>query len=304
MSNIIQRNEAIDVVVANKTVLPPNLPITQKAREVYLSNKNFLRIKDILDANVVVKNIHTYINQTIMDKGVNMPPEEIQYLKQRVTDDIIRHYPNYTLEEIRLALYYGVRGELGEYFGINPIGIFKWLKAFRFDLMPQCYLLIKKHLPAPESKTDKPEISDEELDNIYTSRVIEILTSLQDGHQYNFYDYGNCIYEWLQKIKLLTFTNEEKLELFEESKVKYRKSLKDENSEYVSRGRSILKIDIEQRLKDIEGGYNKDGRNAIVIGAKRIGLHRWFEEKRSSITPDELKEKITIFLTQNKQDEK
>ena len=167
-------------IVDGNIKLPSNIPVTQKAKDVFLSNKNFPKIKEIKDKNKVVHQIHTYINQTIMDKGVNMPPEEITYLKQRVADDIMNHYTSYTLEEIRLSLYYGVREEFGEYFGINSITIFKWLKSFKWELIPQTNLIMKPYLPKPDDRP-KEQITTEQMNLEYQNRCISIQALLQEN---------------------------------------------------------------------------------------------------------------------------
>ena len=154
MSNIIKSENNLIVQKNNKLVIPKELPISNKHRELFLAGKNFPKISEIQDMNVVVKQIHTFVNMTIMDKGVNMPPEEQTYLKQRVTEDILRDFTRYTLEEIKLAFYYGVREEMGEYFGLNSSTFYKWLKNFRYELMPPAYKSVEKFLPKPEDKKD------------------------------------------------------------------------------------------------------------------------------------------------------
>lgn len=255
--------------------LPNNLPVTQKAKDVFLSSKNFPKIKDIADKNEVVQSIHTYINQTIMDKGVNMPPEEITYLKTRVADDIINHYSTYTLEEIRLSLYYGVREEFGEYFGLNAITIFKWLKSFKWELIPQTNLLMKPYLPNPDERP-KETITQEQLDKDYTNRCISIHKLLQEKNEYDFYDFGNVLYEWLDKRGCIPFSNEEKQKFKKESHIKLRKKMMDNNYDLSRRGRSIQKINLDEFFQGVEEGTNREGSSAIIIGAKRIALFNFF----------------------------
>jgi hypothetical protein len=273
MANIVkhEKNE-IYLNDKNKVVIPKNLPISSKNRELYLSNKNHPRIKLIDDKNVVVKSIHTFINQTIMDKGVNMQPEEIQYLLQRVTDDIIRDYSHYTLEEIRLAFYYGVRGELGEYFGINPVTLYGWLKNFKYELMPQANKAIQKFLPKPkEAGADR---SQKEIDQSIAETIYDVYFRLVTEGQYDFYDFGNVCYNLLDSLGIITFTNKEKIELLKESRSAFRKTILDKNRDLTLKDRSIQKIDTTRAFKQLEEQNNPTFEHQVKIGAKRLALYK------------------------------
>ena len=131
-----------------------------------------------------------------MDKGVTIPVEEQNYLKQRVTEDIMRDFTRYTLEEVKLAWYYGVRGEMGEFYGLNSATFYKWLKEFRYELVPPAYKEIEKYLPKPEE--NKPQINQQELDRSIADTLISEFQKLKDDGVYNFYDFGNVGYRYVQ----------------------------------------------------------------------------------------------------------
>ena len=42
-----------------------------------------------------------------------------------------------------------------KYFGLNSSTFYKWLKNFRYELMPPAYKSVEKFLPKPEDKKDK-----------------------------------------------------------------------------------------------------------------------------------------------------
>ena len=129
--SLVKKESKFEVIKKQVNNLPE---LSKREKSIYLSNKAFIKIKDIKDMNQVVNPLHSIINSCIMDKGVNMPEEEITYLKQRVVTDVLQDFSHYTLEELRLATHYGVRGELGQYFGINPTTFYKWFKDYRFEI--------------------------------------------------------------------------------------------------------------------------------------------------------------------------
>ena len=236
MSNIIKSENNLIVQKNDKLVIPKELPISNKHRELFLAGKNFPKISEIQDMNVVVKQIHTFVNMTIMDKGVNMPPEEQTYLKQRVTEDILRDFTRYTLEEIKLAFYYGVREEMGEYFGLNSSTFYKWLKNFRYELMPPAYKSVEKFLPKPEDKKDK--MTEKQFDRSISNTLIEEFLKLKDKGVYTYYDFGNIGYRFLEKFGFINLDNKQKSKLMKKSEEQFRANLIQRNKDLTMRGKS------------------------------------------------------------------
>ena len=271
MSNIIKSENNLIVQKNDKLVIPKELPISNKHREIFLSGKNFPKISEIQDMNVVVKQIHTFVNMTIMDKGVNMPPEEQTYLKQRVTEDILRDFTRYTLEEIKLAFYYGVREEMGEYFGLNSSTFYKWLKNFRYELLPPAFKSVQKFLPEPEEKSNK--MSEQELDNAICNTLKEEFLKLKEKGVYSYYDFGNIGYRFLEKFGFILLSDEEKKQLMKRSENQFRANLIQRNKDLSRKGKSFAKVDLKRSFEQIEEGSNPTFKNQIKIGAMRIAVY-------------------------------
>ena len=259
MSNIVKKENNSIVVVGDKYVIPKELPISGRNRELYLSGKNFPKIVEIQDMNLIVNPIHSYINMTIMDKGVNMPPEEIDYLKQRVTQDILNDFTRLTLEEIRLSFYYGVRGEMGEFFGLNPTTFYKWMKEFKYEIMPPVNIEVSKYLEKPkEPEIPKQNVTDR---NIANTLIIEF-KKLRDNKVYSYYDFG-----------ILSLSLDEKKQILEQSEGQFRSNLIKRNQELTLQGKSILKADLKRAFEQIEQGSNPTFQTQIRIGAMRIAVY-------------------------------
>ena len=169
MSNLIKR----DVV---------NLPqeVSQQSRSVYEANSS-TAIRKISDKNVVVNSIHQSINRSIADKGVNMEAEDMKYLKKSVTDDILNDFSNLSLQDIQLCFKMGVRGNLGEYFGINVVTFYQWLKKYKEDILPQTFHEVSKFLPP--AKAEEPQVDFKMLD---TSKKRFTISMILETYIINF----------------------------------------------------------------------------------------------------------------------
>lgn len=275
MSDIIKRENNLIVKQGNKFVIPKNLPISNRNRELFLADKNFPKICEYEDMNVVVKQIHTLVNMTIMDKGVTIPVEEQNYLKQRITEDIMRDFSRYTLEQIKLAWYYGVRGEMGEFYGLNSATFYKWLKDFRYELMPPANKEVQKYLPKPED--NQPKMSEKDLDKSICQTLISEFNQLKDEGIYKYYDFGNIGYKLLKKFNLIELSNEQKNQLIKESEQQFRKNLISRNQELTLQGKTPMKIDLDRAFKQIEKGTNPTFKHQIKIGAMRIAVYNFMK---------------------------
>lgn len=276
MSDIIKRENNLILKQDGKLVIPKNLSISNKERELYLSGKNFPKICEIQDMNVVVKQIHTFVNSTIFDKGVTIPVDEQNYLKQRVTEDIIRDFTRYTLEEIKLAFYYGVRGEMGDFFGLNPSTFYKWLKDFRYELLPPVNKVVEKYLPKPDYLEKKMSLK--ELDKAVSETLIKEFKRLRDNDVYSYYDFGNVVYKFLERMKLLDLSVEQKNKLMKESQIQFRQNLIKRNQELTMQGRTIQKLDLNRAFEQLEQSSNPTFENQIKIGAMRIAVYNYIKK--------------------------
>lgn len=269
MSNI-QKHQKNEIYVndKDKVIIPNDLPISRRTRAVYLSNVNHPKIKVISDKNYVVNTIHTYLNQTILDSAHRLESEEISYLKKRVTDDIMESFSHLTLEEVRLAFYYGVRGEMGEFYGLGAKTFYKWLKDFKYDIFSKAFKEVSKYLPKEEEKpTPKREMHQQIAKTIY-----DVYWDLCINGVYEFYDIGNVAYNFLDEIGLIPFTTEERLKMLEQSRNYFRRHLSNKNRELQAKGKHFHKINLERAFKQLEQNSNPTFEHQVKVGAKRIAV--------------------------------
>jgi hypothetical protein len=251
-----------------------NLPkeVSNKSRSVYQANSSVM-IKNVDDKNIVVNSIHQSINRSIADKGVNMDIEDMNYLKRSVTDDILKDFPTLTLQDITLCFSMGVRGNLGEYFGLNVVTFYGWLKKYKEEVIPEAIKEVKIYLPPAEieePKVDYKKLDLDKIDNICN----EIISYKQNGI-YDFNDYGNIHFNFLNKLGYFDSVSEEEKELIKhDAKQLYISQMKQKNMDLITQGKNLQMIDINQLLEKIEYG-EKDTETMIDIMYRKLSLKRF-----------------------------
>jgi hypothetical protein len=245
-----------------------NLPkeVSSQSKSVYLANLS-TPIRNISDMNVIVNSIHQSINRTIADKGVNMIKEDINYLYESVREDILKDFSTLSLEDIRLCFNMGVRGKLGEYFGINAVTLYQWLHKYKEEILPQTFKEVYKHLPP--AKIEEPKIDFKQLDLEKIETICQLINKYKNDSIYDFNDFGNIHYKFLEKNNILNFTEEEKELCRENSRNLILSEAKTKNLELISQGRNIQMIDINKLMEKIEFG-DKDIDSAIEINYLKL----------------------------------
>jgi len=252
------------------------LNISKKQKEIFLSCRNFNKISEIQDKNTIVNSIHQYIGFTILDKGLNLNSvEELDYLKRRVVEDVLNEFGSYTLEEVRLSFYYGVRGELGEYFGINPTTFYKWLKNFKFDLLSDVNKIVLPMLEREQKNEVKDSPSKKEVDYSIAENLFVFYDEYLETNKYNFLDFGNIVYALLKKLNLIKITDKYKTQLLKRSK----KIVKEHELYKKSKNKYSLKIeDVFSKIDSEEPDY----KNQIFSEAKRLALKDYITKSKQA----------------------
>ena len=243
------------------------LSLSTTAREVYLAGEKPM-IRDIKDKNIIAESVANSVNRVIADKGVNMEKEDIQYLKMSITSDILRDFIGFSVEDVALAFSMGVRGKLGEYYGINVSTLYQWLVKYKEEVVPKANQEIFYALPKPveEEKIDKKSVEFNLVDEIIN------LVGSEDLMQYN--DYGNIKYNLLDKYNFLNFKIDEKMGFYEIAKQQYKDDLAKKNLDLIMKGRSIQVSTINNLLSSIESG-NKTVNDIVIIMAKKIAFRQF-----------------------------
>lgn len=258
-------------LIKPQNVVLANSSLSTMVKDVYRANTN-ISISKIQDKNLVVKSIHSFVNQTIMDKGVNLETEEINYIKTRVVDDIMKEFSSLSIEDIKLAFYYGVRGQFGEYYGINPISFFGWMKYYKNELLPKVNLQVSPLLLKSE-KTQEPEVDQRFFESELCKTVLQLYFNLCVHGVYDFNDIGNIHYKFLVRNNLVSISEEQDSLLNEKAKQNVMKSLSEHNSNMSKQGKVYHKIKLSDALQEIENGENNNFSNQIQIEKMKLAFY-------------------------------
>ena len=243
--------------------------VSNISRNVYQSHSLDI-IKNIDNKNLIVNSIHQAVNKCLADKGINMIVEDMNYLKLTITDDIFKDFPTLTLQDINLCFSMGVRGNLGEYFGINVVTLYGWLKKYKEEVIPEATKEVNLYIkPAQleEPKIDYKKLDLEKVDNICSAIELYINDSI-----YDFNDFGNIHYKFLDKLGYFNSISEtEKDSLKEDAKQLFISDIKNTNLNLIERGKTFQITDINKLMENIENG-EKDTETIIEISYKKLLL--------------------------------
>jgi hypothetical protein len=238
------------------------------------------------------------VNRSIADKGINMDVEDMNYLKRSITDDILRDFPTLTLQDITLCFSMGVRGNLGEYFGINVVSLYGWLKKYKEELIPEAMGEVKRHLPPvelEEPKIDHKQLDLDKIENICSAIDLYIKESV-----YEFNDYGNIHYKFLNRLGTFDDISDEEKELIkDDARQLYISDIKNKNLSLIAQGKTFQLNDINDLMEKIEYG-EKDTETMIDISFKKLMIKRFIIGfKSSDKNLEEFKNNLLIKVEEN-----
>jgi hypothetical protein len=255
--------------------LPVNANVSSRTKDIYLANNN-QKIRLIKDKNSLVRQIHAFVNMTIIDKGVNMEKDDINYIKKRVTDDIMKDFKGLSLEDVQLAFYYGVRGEFGEYYGINPITFYGWLKSYKNVLLPS---VLKEVLPLlPKVAEKEVEIDKKEFDITMLNNLCAYYSKLISGGVYDLFDIGNIYFSFMNRMEMIDLSEEEWVEINDLAMGEVKIELSEQNKNLLNQGKSLHRINLSDAFKEIEAGENKTYNSMLAIYSKRLALKKCLQK--------------------------
>lgn len=117
---------------------------------------------DTIDQKTRLKELAARINEAFRFKGQQPSAVDTADMAVNLDRKLVQTFPEVTLPEIKLAFEYGVTGEYGEYFGINFVTLFKFIKSYlespdRLDAIRAYRRATQKALPAPKMRPKTPE---------------------------------------------------------------------------------------------------------------------------------------------------
>jgi len=246
--------------------------VSNLSRNVYQANSSVM-IKNVGDMNIVVNSIHQSINKAIADKGINMELEDMNYLKRSITDDILKDFTTLTLQDIILCFNMGVRGNLGEYFGLNVVTFYGWLKKYKEEILPKMFSEVKNYLPPAQEVVESVDYKKLDLDKI--ENICSAINLFNEELIYVFNDFGNIHYNFLDKYNYFdSVSDEDKLVVKEDARTSFINTIKDKNLDLLAQGKKYQLTDISELIHKIEYG-EKDTETMIDIVYRKLMIKRF-----------------------------
>ena len=203
--------------------------------------------------------VYYYMGQQITDL-------ELGILVENVMHDLVTEFKHQTYEEIKLAFHYGVRGRFGQFFGLNPATFNGWIRAFLVDhgrlesLKKENRFILKQ----------KNEPTQEELEIRSKNFALKAFEEFKINGSYD--DFGNPVYEYLDKKGLIPFSNKRKQEIYEQAKV----SLKEKHAPAFASNQREKEI-FKSVISKIESA-GKDPIEIVRVESRKIALNLFFSE--------------------------
>jgi len=217
------------------------------------------------DENVVFEAIKAAIAISFAHlEAKALPERKMDFLVNEVTDAIIEKYPGIRISEIKTAFANGIRGEYGEYFGLSVVTFENFVKSY--ILSPERANL-GKTVPALEAPTMPTSHT---MFETAKSNVLEALRSFQNKTK-TFERIALAAYNFLDQIKLITFTNEEKWDFVDEAKVELKRMLENQKAT------ETKPAERRKIVSTIDELLNNGCKDQVINVSKTLALKAFFE---------------------------
>ena len=197
------------------------------------------------------------ITRVYIMAGQAASKEILEFMANELCKDLYCRFKGLTLKEVELALSNGAKGLYGEYYGINIRSFNQFLNDYVFSEERRTALEeenirvdTKKQIAVKGTRTT------EEIEQMDYTNALDLFEEYKRTKECP--DYGNVVYNYLDRLGLIQFSVEEKWQMMDEA----RNSRERERKE-----RAVSIVNVIDKMQ--EGGV-------LVVYAKRIALKRYF----------------------------
>jgi hypothetical protein len=190
-----------------------------------------------------------------------------EYMVNELTDNIIKHYPGIRLSEIPDAIWLGARGKYGEYFGLSVVTFEGFIEKY---LLSEKRVSMVKELPPDDEPKTAPDLQ------IQFNTFKEVtLQALQRKAACNDIEViASTVYNFLDRIKLITFTAAEKYDMLADATRELIGELKFKLTLALPTERAAIKKDLEAYTLAIttHAALNERLYSLAKLRAKKLAL--------------------------------
>jgi hypothetical protein len=238
-----------------------DLPRDKQSENLFLHSLKGLIMKTYADCGQIPSNESYFV------EGAEIKP--IKFQVQELSDDIDRSFTNLTLDEIYIAFSEGVRGIYGEFYGLNNVTYFKWLKSYKESETRRNALFELNKLREPV-KLEFPQ-------KVYSNSEIYEMNKLNiiDFYYNYFLKEKECItfpysliYKTLDCCKIINYSVNERIEMYKKAQFVLESKLRNE------RAKGTIKASkMEFEIKEIQEPKSQK----VIIKAQEMLVNKFFE---------------------------
>lgn len=184
------------------------IPTAEVSIVPYLEALEGKRVMDCSD-NEIKASLSIGINKAVFNMG--HPAKDIKDLTLMINEllgDVKTFCQAFTLPELVLACQNGSKEAYGQNFGVNVASVMRWMMGLLNDMKRQAAKKLLLDYSKPKEEQPK-ELTDKER----SSLAIEAFEKFKKTGIYD--DWGNVIFNYLERIQVLNFSNERKAEIKE-----------------------------------------------------------------------------------------
>lgn len=205
-----------------------------------------------------------FLVKAFVDAGFEIKggKESMTILSKSVADDLFTYFKTLSIKEAGLAIKNGIRGEYGEFMGINVKTVHQFCKAYQESFNRT--EVIRKSKMVEEIET-KP--TDQEINAIMDKACIEAFREYKTN--WKLIDFGGAKFTHLKNKGLITLTPERYAEIFQKAKDQVRSEA----------NQTIIKSGTDSNVGSISKEVlNKIDTHEITKNAARlIALREYFD---------------------------
>mgnify|MGYP002623774177 FL=1 len=226
-------------------------------------------IKEGTSHNEIAAAVKALVVKTIFESGQNMEPDEQAETVNGVTRDIFTDFVGYRIPEIAEAFRLGVRGELGEYYGVSVKSFHQWLRTYRDEHLNDLKSKVLGSLPEPTELTEeqKAKIKAEWIEN-----HLRLFEEYRDGEiEFDQIRFAAHFWEHLRKEGLVTTDEQAREEFVGEAMNQIKREKKKQRFE----APQFLRPSIDKFIESLEKG--EQGRALVLNRARGLALKSTYD---------------------------
>jgi len=238
-----------------------DLPSDEESENLFLNALKNLIIKTYADCGQVLN------NESYVVDGVEIKP--IKFQIQELSKDIDKNFNKLTVEELYIAFSEGVRGIYGEFYGLNNVTYFKWLKSYKESETRRNALFELNKLREPvKLELPQKQYSNSEIYELNKANIIDFYYNyfLKEKECITF-PYS-LIYKTLDCCKIINYSVNERIEMYKKAQFVLESKLRNE------RAKGTIKASkMEFEIKEIQEPKSQK----VIIKAQEMLVLKFFE---------------------------